>query len=319
MIYLITSIGSMSAEAVIQEIKKTTDAKIIGCNLHPKSWTASSRLVDKFYQIAPFSEKEIYLSEIKKIIKKEKIEIIIPLTDPEVDIFSEHYDDFISIGARPYISNKTSIKIARDKLLLSEFFKEKNIPTIPTIVGNIGEKIHFNYPLIAKKQKGRSSQGNIIIDDQRAFDFYKKIIFSKEYIIQPYIPGDIYVVDIVRQADGRSAIPITRQELVRTSNGAGIVVEIKKNKHVCNKLAIDISNILNIEGCINIEFLMTKETPLLMDINPRFSAGVSFSMLAGYNMVKNHLRCFNNKHIDSEKEILEKIYTRSYQEFVISK
>lgn len=63
---------------------------------------------------------------------------------------------------------------------------------------------------------------------------------------------------------------------------------------------------------------MAKETPLLMDINPRFSAGVSFSMLAGYNMVNNHLRCFNNKHIDSEKEILEKIYTRSYQEFVIS-
>jgi carbamoyl-phosphate synthase large subunit len=36
-----------------------------------------------------------------------------------------------------------------------------------------------------------------------------------------------------------------------------------------------------------------------MDINPRFSAGISFSILAGYDMVKNHLNCFMDNEIET--------------------
>lgn len=315
--YLITSIGSISAETVITDIKIQSNNKVIGCNIYPKEWTAASRLTDNFYEVPPFIEKKAYIEKIKDIIKKEKIDFIIPLTDPEVDIFSENYAEFINLGAIPCISTSESIKIARDKLSIYNLFKNSTIPTIPTKKNTHFKKNDFEFPLIAKLRNGRSSKGNLIIENSNSFEFHKKIIHLNDYIIQPYLPGEIYVTDIVRQNNQKYGVSITRKELLRTENGAGIVIQMKKNNHICNQLALQIADTINVNGCINIEFLMNEGKPKIMDINPRFSAGVVFSKLSGYSMVKNHIRCFNNEKIEEEKPISEKIYTRSYQEFFI--
>ncbi len=316
--YLVTSIGSISAETVIADIKNKNNNKVTGCNIYPKEWTAASRLTDNFYEVPPFVEKNAYIEAIKKIIIKEKINFIVPLTDPEVDILSENYEDFISLGATPCISTSASIEIARDKLSIYNLFKNSKILTIPTIKNTHFKKNDFEFPLIAKLRKGRSSKGNLIIENSNSFEFHKKIIYSNDYIIQPYLPGEIYVTDIVRQNNQKYSVSITRKELLRTENGAGIVVQTKNNNHVCNQLALKIADAINVKGCINIEFLMHESEPRIMDINPRFSAGVVFSKLSGYSMVQNHIRCFNDEEIEKEKPISEKIYTRSYQEFLIS-
>lgn len=50
------------------------------------------------------------------------------------------------------------------------------------------------------------------------------------------------------------------------------------------------------------EFIVNNGEYYLIDINPRFSAGVGFSKLAGYDFVKNHLLCFMNEDIDASVE-----------------
>ena len=54
---------------------------------------------------------------------------------------------------------------------------------------------------------------------------------------------------------------------------------------------------LQILGAINAEFIFDGKQYYLMDVNPRFSAGIAFSRLAGYDIVKNHFLCFQNKTV----------------------
>ena len=53
-----------------------------------------------------------------------------------------------------------------------------------------------------------------------------------------------------------------------------------------------------------------------IECNPRFSGGVEFSCLVGYDCVSNHVRAFENKPIDEFKMLHETFIARKYEEYV---
>ena len=109
---------------------------------------------------------------------------------------------------------------------------------------------------------------------------------------------------------------VPRQELLRTSNGAGLTVQIVSDESLI-KLVSYIGNKLNINGCVNMEFILNNGNYYLIDINPRFSAGVAFSIVSGYDMIINHIRCFCNQSVDAQIALEEKIIIKIYEEVTI--
>jgi carbamoyl-phosphate synthase large subunit len=132
-----------------------------------------------------------------------------------------------------------------------------------------------------------------------------------DYIFQPYLQGQIITVDVVLDKNENN-VSVARRELLRTSNGAGLVVKIIKEP-LLEQIVTLIVNKLNILGCINIEFLQVASDYYLMDINPRFSAGVGFSFVAGYDFVTNHLKCFKNETIMNLGAIKKGILSKKTQ------
>ena len=110
-----------------------------------------------------------------------------------------------------------------------------------------------------------------------------------------------------------SAVP--RQELLRTKNGAGLTVQVKDAPDII-RLVSHIGNALGINGCVNMEFISNGGRYYLIDINPRFSAGVAFSVVSGYDMVNSHLNCFEGKPIAGQPAIQENIIIKKYQEVI---
>jgi carbamoyl-phosphate synthase large subunit len=62
------------------------------------------------------------------------------------------------------------------------------------------------------------------------------------------------------------------------------------------------------------EFIYDGSDFYLIDINPRFSAGVAFSSMVGYDMVLAHLNCFVGKQILPPVEYKEQIVAKRYVE-----
>ena len=292
---LLTAIGSMSAEIVINKLREINNIQITGCDIHPKEWLSNSGLVDNFYQIPKAKENPKYfVNTLKHICLLQKINYIFPLTDPEIDAINDNLDLFANFLSVLCMSSHVAIKACRDKYLLYNFFKNsKGVQTIPTYnYSEIADKVSI-FPIIAKPRLGRSSEGVAYI---KTIESLTSIDSKHEYVFQPIIHGDVFTVDYVRDNYG-NCFSIERKELIRTSNGAGLSVEVQDNLEL-KKIAKNIGDSLNVSGCINIEFIFDGNKYYLMDINPRFSAGVSFSVLSGYDMVANHLKCFMNLPID---------------------
>lgn len=312
---LITAIGSFSTEAVVTELKNL-DCICIGCDIYPKEWHYITKEFKNVYKVNRAVEEDKYLKDIFDICEKENIDYVFPSTDIEIDILNKHRKEFINRGIKLCIQNESALEVCRDKWnMYNNFMYDKLINSIPTYLietENLNELTEF--PYIAKPKNGRSSEGIVFI--KSVIDF-NNIEDKNNYIIQKFIEGKIIVADYVRNQNTESDFVTLRKELIRTKNGAGLTVQILKNKEL-ERIVSFIGKKLNINGAINIEFIESNGKYYLMDINPRFSAGTAFTQKAGYNLVKNHLRCFLNKEIENRNIVIKEcLMTKRYIEEIL--
>lgn len=292
---LVTSIGSFSAAAVIDSLKQDKRVnKVYGCDIYPKEWHHVSEKFDNVF-LAPYvSEENKYKEFILGLVKENDISTIIPLTDIDVDFFNKHRETFNNILIT--IGEKDFIEIARDKDKMNNFLIENNFKHPKTYI--FSKLADAKYPIIGKPRNGRSSEGILYLNSR------EELVDNQDYsnyIFQEYIEGDVITVDVVRNTFTKEVQLIPRRELIRTKNGAGMTVELFHDKSLI-LYATKICSLLNAHGVLNMEFIQNKNSFYLIDINPRFSAGIGFSVLMGYDIVKNMLNVFLQEEIDNIKE-----------------
>ena len=119
---LITAIGSMSANAVIQSLSINNKFKVFGCDIYPKSHQVELGGISKFYQVNP-ARKSAYITDLLRICNEENISHIIPLTDVEVDVLNANRLLFDKENIFLCIPNERIIWTVRDKYKLYQYFK----------------------------------------------------------------------------------------------------------------------------------------------------------------------------------------------------
>ena len=309
--FLITAIGSMSAECVIKRLKAEGHF-VVGCDIYPGEWHYETKLCDAFIK-APFATHENeYVDFLISTCKEHNLRYIIPLTDLEIDIINKQRKRFEDNGIVLCMQTAEVLSIARDKYKLSDMCEQDdNIPSVKTcLISNLPDD--FRFPCIAKPYNGRSSEGLL----RNATREQVMAIENKDaYIIQEQLDGNVFTVDYCRNATTKTDAAIPRQELLRTKNGAGLTIQTVTDSSLV-KLVSYIGNKLNINGCVNMEFILSNGKYYLIDVNPRFSAGVAFSAVSGYDMIINHIRCFMNEEIDKQIPLKQQIIIKKYDEVI---
>lgn len=304
---LVTAIGSFSADCVIASLKKSGH-RVIGCDIYPSEWHPVSKDCYKVYQVPFAIDENRYIEALLQICRTERIDMLFPLTDLEIDVLNRHRESFAMDNVLLCIQSAECLSIARNKYAQTKFFRGSiiNIPDTILATENLAQ---LAYPVVAKPYDGRSSEGLYRL---MSSDDILLIRNREKYIIQELLQGSIFTVDYVRDSFGND-FSVPREELLRTKNGAGTTVCITPSDAL-SELASFIGSSLGVIGCINMEFIDSNGKYYLIDINPRFSAGVAFSYCAGYDMVKNHLNCFLNQCIDKPIAIREQIIAKRYRE-----
>ena len=306
---LVTAIGSFSADIVIKNLQKSGH-RIIGIDIYPGEWIANSLQADAFYQSPYATDRERYISFVNSICVEENIDYIMPLTDVEVDVLTECELEKGILCVSP----RETIAICRDKYHLYRVLYEHGVTClIPTDQFEKKNIDLYAYPLVAKPRKGRSSQGLHYISSEKELRFLAEMNNLDDFVIQPKREGRVITVDILRDREFFMATP--RVELLRTPNGAGTSVKVFANEKI-QTIAKEIADILDIRGCVNFEFIWSGKDLYFLECNPRFSGGIVFSCIAGYDYINNHLKCFCQLPTDGVVQIEEKYIARKYTEFV---
>lgn len=301
---LVTAIGSFSAEAVIRGCRRE-EFRVVGCDIYPAEWVANSREVDAFYQAPYAADKDAYRAFLQEVCQKEQVEYLLPLTDVEVDALHGWEEASKALGAVICMSGPETIALCRDKERLEQFLAGRGVcRTIPgrrlsAVMSQAGEDLRF--PLVIKPRDGRSSQGLRIVEDPEELAFVVKRLREEadRYLVQEKIPGGVVTVDVIRDPERGFCACLPRRELLRTLNGAGTSVQVFRDEAL-ERQCREIGDALDVRGCVNFEFIEQEGTGdfYFLECNPRFAGGVAFSVVAGYDMTRNHLRYFEGKRLE---------------------
>jgi len=313
---LVTAIGSFSADIVIKNLKKG-GFRVVGCDIYPEEWIADSGNVASFYQVPLATDEERYVSSILNVCREEEIKVLIVLTDVEVDVWNRHRDELSLASVTLCLSSEETLLLCRDKRELYRYLLDQGMGNpIPTLELSEADPERLSYPVVIKPFNGRSSQGLRYIHSLDEMKGFLECGSLEGLIVQPYYQGSIVTVDVVRQAETGESVAVCRKELLRTPNGAGTSVLVFLDP-VLEATCRDIANALGINGCVNFEFIQGEDGSYhMLECNPRFSGGVEFTCLAGYDCVTNHLRCFTGKAIEPIKGITGMYIARKYEEYI---
>lgn len=299
---LVTAIGTITATAIVRELKKTAKYYIIGADINQKNEIVTSLEVDEFYVFPPVTEGDAYVDFVLEFCQKHNVDYYYAVLDTEVVNISKNRHRFSKIGSKLCVANYEFALKCHFKNVFSEWI-EKNMPQIAIkTYKTYSEITHRVFPVFVKPIEGVASIGCRkinTIDEFNAYILPKQM--NSEILVQEYISGYIITVDLVRNKRTGQKIQIQRKELRRNANGCGIAVEIIDDPQlstICNVLMEE----LDLNGIANAEFFYFDDTYKIIEINPRFSAGTLYSCMAGVNTVLN-ARCI----VDNEDCIFESI------------
>jgi carbamoyl-phosphate synthase large subunit len=225
-----------------------------------------------------------YRDHLSCVIKKHKIDLIIPTIDTELLFLSKNKSYFESYGAKVLVSENSVVGICQDKRKTYEFLRRNGFDTPKTFVADDVSGKNLPYPVFLKPWDGSASKGNAIVRNQA--EFRQMVEKIPNCLVQEYITGQEVTCDVYVDFTGkvRTVVPRKRIEV-----RAGEVSKSQTFRHeqVIRECWRLVELLKAGPGVITIQCFLTQEHRVkIIEINPRFGGGVPLSIQAGANFPK---------------------------------
>jgi len=291
---LITCIGCAPASAICRSL--SGEYKTIGIDI--QDICVGTFICDLFIKV----HNDTYWENVEQIIRDHAVRYIFVTAQHEICEWSQKKEYFSSKYACTVLLNDISVcEIASCKQKTFDFCKKHDIrvPDIKTITDR---------PIIIKPNTGCGSKDIQILknSNDQPYPF-------TDCIIQEYIDGDEYTVDVIADPNGQISSIIPKKRCL-VKNGQSFKSITVYNKDVI-AFVKNVSLLLGNKCVINVQVIVKNETVYLIEINPRFSTTITLSIEAGVNIPKMLI----------ERDFTERICTydllmvRDYKEYFYTK
>ena len=249
------------------------DIKIFGADM---AGTAPALVYCDYTRRVVAMKDVSYIDNLLEICMEDNIDLLIPTIDTDLLVLSENKKKFEAIGTCVMISAPDKIRICRDKNNTSKFFVECGLHAPMPV--NDWRKYKSGYPAFIKPKDGSSSINAFKVENADELEVYAGQI--EEYIVQPFISGQEYTIDIFCDWEG-NPITIVPRERIQVRAG-----EVLKTKICLDGTMIEEAKILCAAfrpcGPITVQLIRDEDgIDWFIEINPRFGGGAPLSMKSG--------------------------------------
>ena len=292
--------GCMSSWGLIKELQNS-GIEVIGTDSDPNSY--GFHLLRKNY-LVPRGDNPKFITEILKIIDEEMPNAIISGPEEEVLTLSKNKKRIEENGTVLLCPDYEYVKICADKKETNKKLESIKIPVIEIYKNT--DSIEF--PCIIKPRFGRGGLNIHIAKNKEELNFYLKQV--NEPIIQKFIQGEEYTVDVLADKNGNALSIVPR---LRLKIESGISV---RGKTIYDKGIIEycrlIASKLKLFGPSCIQCIKNKDTIKFIEINTRFGGGSILSIKTDSTIMSNLLKLIQGKKPEPSKGFKEGITMLRY-------
>ncbi len=227
-----------------------------------------------------------YIPFLQDYCKTNAVACLIPTIDTDLLALAQARETFERNGTKVLISAFEKVALCRDKNLTADYFISLGLKS-PRPVHEVSA-YQGGYPAFIKPKDGSSS-----IDAYRADSLEDLQVYAEkigDYVIQPFIEGAEYTVDIFCDYEG-SPVYITPRERIAVRAGEVLKTKIVQDRRMIEEMQTLIAD-FHPCGQITVQLIREKETgeDYYIEINPRFGGGAPESIKAGADSAEAVIR-----------------------------
>lgn len=306
---LITAAGNVFMPGTMACIKQNGEREIrlIGADMSDDPTIL--QMCDAAYPV-PRGNDPAYVDVLIDICKKEKVDVLLPIMSVELNALAENRDRFADVGTIVSVSDPAALAVANDKRKLLDYLREQGLPCADYYAVNSMDELlatvrKLGYPekrVCVKATNGSGSRGFRLLDAKASrFDMFlhekpsagvirleeltailEEAEVFPELLVMEYLPGAEYSVDLLADY-GKVLVSCCRKSL-RMENSIMLDAEIVDAPAVL-ELCAAVTEKLGLDGNIGFDLRERADgTPLIMECNPRITAGIPYFALAGVNL-----------------------------------
>ncbi|MHA1252757.1 MAG: ATP-grasp domain-containing protein [Candidatus Helarchaeota archaeon] len=304
---LIPGAGGAAAICTIQSLKLvnykgaliTTDSNKLSAGFY---------LADRKYIIPRATDKN-FIDKAKDIIIKNQIKVILPTSGYDIIPYSRNKEEIEELDVFVAMSDYEVINNCINKL---KTYKKLGKSLMVKTSKNVEE---IGFPCILKPIKGKGSRNIYLCNNKSEFEIICKHINKNNFIIQEYLPGKEFTVDVLSDFKAKPIFCLSREriEIKAGITFKGRVFRHKEIESLCMRAAQKIG--LKGPSCIQIK-LDKNNNPKIIEINPRIGGASIFSTYANFNIPLLTIKLTQNIKISIPK-IHECTILRYYENLII--
>lgn len=314
---LILSAGTRNK--IVQYFKKELEncgGRVIAAdcsNIAPAAYEA-----DKFYLVPRITEAG-YMECVLDICRKEKINGVISLIDPELSLIAKHKADFEEAGAMIIESEYDVCEKTLNKYEMYKWLKEHGYRCAESYIDK--EKFFedekqgkISYPVFIKPVCGSASISVSKVYDRETIELlfaHNENLMIQEFLDGQEIGADCYI-DMI---SGETVSVFTKKKLVMRAGETDKAVSFKDERLF--ELIKGFNKEFGFKGQIDIDIFEVDGEYYISEVNPRFGGGYPHAYECGVNhmkLIKNNLNGIKNENrIGCYKE---GIYMMKYNEIM---
>lgn len=303
---LVTCVGGSLMPCVFIELmnSKLFDYRFVGVDVAPAM--AAKRLLNVFHQV-PAGDDPGYIPKLMDIVAREKVDIILPLSDGEAYAVSGALDEIEAQGARALVSPRDCLDLISDKLLTFQNLEKAGIrvpeySAVQDADGLLTALDYYDYPnqtIVIKPKKGRGNRGLHILCGkdyppewlgsgkrekrvERAMDDPKQLasFMEGETLVMPCLGLPAYDADVLNSGAGKYAVYVRER-----TNPTGIPYEgnTLTVKRTITDYCRDVARVLQLNALHDMDLMTDKNGKIqILEVNPRPSGSIASTLVSGF-------------------------------------
>lgn len=240
---------------------------------------------DRTVKVCRIRDKE-YIPSLLSLCEREGIDALVPTIDTDLLILSQNKSEFSRIGTTVFVASEDKVAVCRDKRYTADYFNSVGLKS-PHPVDDY-TKYNGGFPAFIKPKDGSSSIGAHKVENESELVAYSKQV--DDYIVQPFISGTEYTVDVFCDVDGK---PIYITPRIREAVRAGEVLKTKivNDEQIISEVKALVADFLP-AGAITVQLIRDANSGIdyYIEINPRFGGGAPLSIKAGADSAEALIR-----------------------------
>ncbi|SHI03775.1 carbamoyl-phosphate synthase large subunit [Butyrivibrio fibrisolvens DSM 3071] len=298
----------------------SADVTIIGADLVTDA--PALYFCDEHLQVVRISDP-LYIPNLIKYCSENKVDCLIPTIDTDLNLLAMNKEKFEEVGTKVLISGFDKVKLCRDKNFTADYFISLGLKS-PKPVNSV-EKFEeavaqgkASFPAFIKPKDGSSSIDAYKVNNIEDLKVYAQKI--GDYIIQPFISGREYTIDIFGDYEGNPVF-ITPRERLAVRSGEVLKTRITQDNKMIEEMKVLCADYKPC-GQITVQLIREESTgdDYYIEINPRFGGGAPLSIKAGADSAEAVIRMLMGQSLSYQEGAARDgaIYSRFDQSICIN-